>query len=355
MELLREFLEEWRDAVAAMKKRVMCEGIEGRSWCMGGVSGKAMVCPKEVSGSMDKENDEGFCCDEDFEGAFDQESLIPGHIPIIKSRDVAVEDPSSPSAKKDAKDPRPMSSGTDVSRENSHGYKEVVFKEEPNAVDLRTLEPYRGTKLRNPSVIKDPAEGKDGTELPLKDAGAVRDAEEALAENTGKDNKSLSANAKLNAALMQLKKRCLNKVDESVCAKDEKESAMGLHRVEPQPFGVKSQEPESMKRFNGSNLYKQAIDYQLLRSAGKVPQHVYKPKTKIPRVDEDDVILDPDFVVPDFAKDPAINFKVKMQDHRVLERYFSNGHEIDVERLFPHVKNVSNNSPNKWPTKSSGE
>lgn len=366
MELLKEFLEEWKSAIGGVKDRVICEQVGSRDECNTVVSEKAGTCSKEVGGEMDKENDEGFPCDEDFEGSvFDHESLIPGHIPIIKSRDAG--DPSIQEEKRDAMDPRPMSSCMDMSRENNSNCKELAGKEETNGVALYSSESYKGTKLSKPSVIRDlvinPPKRRDVLEPSARDVRSEKEERGVQAGVMGKDGKNLSTNAKLNEALAQLKKRYLDRVNESVCAKAEKgmgieemnKPEMGsLQKIGSPPFNVKGQESEVMKRFNGSNLYKQAIDHQLLKSAGRVPQDIYKPKTKIPRVDEDDMILDSDFIVPDFAKDPAINFKVKMQDHRVLERYFSNGHEIDVERLFPHVRNVSNNSPNKWPSKSSG-
>ncbi|AFN83516.1 hypothetical protein EROM_081010 [Encephalitozoon romaleae SJ-2008] len=368
MELLKEFLEEWRSAVGRVKDRVICEQIGIRDECSAVVSEKAGACPKEVSGEVDKENDERFPCDGDFEGSvFDHESLIPGHIPIIKNRDE--KDLSMQEERRDVVGPQAMSSCMDMSRENNSNCKELIAKEETNGVDLYSSESCKGVKLSKPSVIRDlainPPKRRDVLEPSARDAKSEKEVGKVQlgVMSKDKDGKNLSKNVKLNEALIQLKKRYLDRVNESVCGKAEKgmrieemskPGVAGSHKVGSPPFNANGQESEAMKRFDGSNLYKQAIDHQLLKSAGRVPQDVYKPKTKIPRVDEDDIILDPDFIVPDFAKDPAINFKVKMQDHRALEKYFSNGHEIDVERLFPHVRNVSNNSPNKWPSKRSG-
>lgn len=292
MELLGEFVEEWRLAIDRVRGRVM---------------GKAA----EMRRAEDKENE----AEGEFDGdVFEQESLIAGHIPVVKSRDEA----EMPKAKKASEI---ESLGTVAAKR-----REVV----PEAMAAETC--GKGVEM---SKNADPMRGRGS-----------------------------SANSKLNMALQQLKKRYHDRVNESVCGKGAGDGVMrAADRGAKQPLQEVVLDPpsdgkglEGIRRPDGNRLYKQAIDHQLLRSAcgGRVPQHVYKPRTKIPRVGEDDSITDAEFVVPEFAKDPEINFRVKAQDHKALERYFSRGHEIDVELLFPHVKNVSNNSPNRWPGRSGG-
>ncbi|CAD26405.1 hypothetical protein [Encephalitozoon cuniculi GB-M1] len=368
MELLTELLEEWREAIAVVRDRVMHgRGNVGDRDALE-VAVKEPGEGKDASG-MDKEN-EAFQYDEDFDGSvFDQESLIPSHIPVIKSRNTKLDEGLSvQEEKKGQVDPHLMPSCLDADKRcRPLGYRELAVKEGSIMADLASSELCKGTKLKRLSAAKDlgidPPKRREVAEASPGDTGAGERAEGNPSRPV--DGKSFSANSKLNAAWLQLKKRHLERMNGSVCTRNGTEG-LGMqegdkgrkhspHIPGPRLSPRKDpKEPEPTRRFNGNNLYKQAIDHQLLRSAGRVPQHIYRAKTKIPQVGEDDAILDPDFVVPDFAKDPAINFKVKMQDHRALERYFSNGYEIDVEQLFPHVKNVSNNSPNKWPAKGNG-
>lgn len=200
-----------------------------------------------------------------------------------------------------------------------------------NRVLCSLAAPHIESKLRKPSVI-------NYGEIPGLGT-----------EDGAKENKmpeSANPNARLNAALMLLKKKCIDRANESMCGAAREEFRRPV-------FNTLGYQPKTRAGKPEDSLYKQAIDSQLAGLRG-VPQHMYRPRTRTPALDEDsDVVADPCFVAPDFAADPALNGKVQQQDHRVLEKYFSCGHDIDIERLFPHVKNVSNSSPNKWPVRLS--
>ena len=91
------------------------------------------------------------------------------------------------------------------------------------------------------------------------------------------------------------------------------------------------------------DLYKKVIDGQ----RKNVSQNEYKSSTIIPHIksDDEDTLL---FIEPSFVKDKYLNEKVRMQDHEELEMYFNICEEFNVLDVFGDIKDVTNNSPNKW-------
>ncbi|ADM12031.1 uncharacterized protein Eint_080990 [Encephalitozoon intestinalis ATCC 50506] len=156
MEFLKEFLEEWKNAIAGVKDRVMCEKMNVES-------GYEMKDLKNISNGgkgrdgyeRDKENEE-FLYDGDFDGsAFDQESLIPGHIPVIKSKDGGLGKRTSEESERNGMNGHPSVSCKKVSQGCKGGYKEISMRESPRIIDMDSREIYKGTRLKKPSVIGD--------------------------------------------------------------------------------------------------------------------------------------------------------------------------------------------------------
>ncbi|KAK6090564.1 hypothetical protein P3W45_000287 [Vairimorpha bombi] len=92
-----------------------------------------------------------------------------------------------------------------------------------------------------------------------------------------------------------------------------------------------------------NDLYKKVIDNQ----RRGISQNEYKSSTVIPHIksDDEDSLL---FIEPEYCKDPNINEKVCSQNHDILEEYFNVSEDINVEEIFPSIKDISNDSPNKW-------
>lgn len=104
--------------------------------------------------------------------------------------------------------------------------------------------------------------------------------------------------------------------------------------------------------FKEKNLYKAAVMNNLRKSpfrSQKFNPNFYKSRTQIPTIDsEDEIGMDLGFSVPLWAKNPRLNERVVMQSHEELSGYFKNTEPINVHKIFPDVKNVTNDSPNKW-------
>lgn len=89
-------------------------------------------------------------------------------------------------------------------------------------------------------------------------------------------------------------------------------------------------------------LYKQIIDKEIFKSRSLM--NSYKPRSTIPEISSDDE----DSYVATFANEPDIDKRIAKQNHEEIEKYFSTDLTIDIEMLFPNIKDISNNSPNKW-------
>lgn len=351
MDIVRELLDEWRTRTEGIREGVMREL-------------KEMRCEDDEKENLEngmetEETGERQSSDDTLSG---YESAVQSPIPVVKDR------VNVPEGSRVEKDPvQRTSEGRSLGQVDEEGEKEpeemgrCVVDTEERVENERQLITGDGEKEASGGEILDtdrlgrPVDGDNGV-------GSVED------KNTGKESVGRTRrNIKLNEALLELKRRCLDKdgeppSKENMSVESVKETVRSQRECDlRKPFFNTSTLHQPTKghlpRITSSGktgddyLYKQAIDSQLLRTRSRngVPQHIYKPETKIPRVDEDSsTVADSSFVVPEFAKDPEVNLKVRMQDHKVLERYFSRGYDVDVEKLFPHVKNVSNNSPNKW-------
>lgn len=92
-----------------------------------------------------------------------------------------------------------------------------------------------------------------------------------------------------------------------------------------------------------NDLYKKVIDSQ--RKC--ISQNEYKSSTVIPHIksDDEDSLL---FIEPEYCKDANLTNIICKQNHEVLEEYFNLCNDINVEEIFPNIKDISNDSPNKW-------
>lgn len=133
-------------------------------------------------------------------------------------------------------------------------------------------------------------------------------------------------NTKLNDALSKLKAKLKSKPKES---------------LKPEPIAER-------------NLYKAAVLNQLCKSPFKKPHpkfnsNFYKPKIQIPSIDSDDELsMEFSYEAPGWAKNPRLVELITLQDHEELDDHFRNPVPINVYAMFPDVKNVTNDSPNKW-------
>jgi hypothetical protein len=217
------------------------------------------------------------------------------------------------------------------------------------------LESLKGSRLKEPSAVAYPGRGGGVHFLSPRRRLANGGRTEKLAGSgpltTAKKNVEVKSNADLMSAFQLFKKRHQDRVNESMLNTNSGAAAHKDCEFRKPIFNPSSMPVKSIlsSQQSGELLYKQSIDGQLAVAQPWPPQHLYKPETIIPKLNEDDT-AESSHVIPDFAKDPAISFRVKGQDHDVLQKYFACGSQIDVELLFPHINNVSNDSPNKWPS-----
>jgi hypothetical protein len=136
-------------------------------------------------------------------------------------------------------------------------------------------------------------------------------------------------NEKLKMAFLQLKSQCA---------------------VEKAPERWVCENPPLV--FKEKSLYKAAVINSLRKSPFRAPRfhpNLYKPQTEVPPIDSDDELsMDLGFSVPLWAKNPRLNEEVRAQVHDELSLYFKNADPVNVNHMFPNVKNVTNDSPNKW-------
>ena len=106
-----------------------------------------------------------------------------------------------------------------------------------------------------------------------------------------------------------------------------------------------------INKINPHSLYKKSIDIQSNTSDPKK----YIPKTCIPfYTNEDEFELEEKkFPSALFTKDPKLNYIVKCQSHDEIRNFFGDKKELDVEKIFSEIENVSNYSPNKLRKKNS--
>jgi hypothetical protein len=306
---------------------------------------------------------------------FATESAMQSPLPIIKSKIplASTKEIAGPSAQ-----PGRVAKEDDESREKAlpstiaggakHALQRFSRKAlvlgEPKESKLKkpsaTAYPVRSRELfRDKTGELEPAvgENENGTENEDKQGPAAEKNENVL---SSKESCLASPNKKLNNAFLLFKKRYLARVDASFMAnsnlgqahpfKDRRESELRRPLNPPSMQQPMKAAPSNARPNDGSMLYKQSIDTQLIGSRRWPALHLYKATTVVPRLNDDDT-ADSSHVVPGFAKDPNINLRVREQNHDRLRRYFACDSQIDVELLFPHINNVSNESPNKWPSR----
>jgi len=154
---------------------------------------------------------------------------------------------------------------------------------------------------------------------------------------TAKENKD---QAELNELLRETQKEILEKRNKTVIARGEAVDSKAMNGG-PKILNVDYIKPH--------NLYKQSIDVQSLSSELK-DMKGYVPKTTIPFYSNESEFDEPEkkFPVASFVKDPRLIYNVRHQNHEEIANYFGEQKEIDVEKIFPEIENVTNNSPNKF-------
>ncbi|EOB14859.1 hypothetical protein NBO_13g0036 [Nosema bombycis CQ1] len=89
-------------------------------------------------------------------------------------------------------------------------------------------------------------------------------------------------------------------------------------------------------------LYKNIIDKER-KSKSRIGMNKFIPKTPVPEINSDE-----EESYSGLITEKEISEKLKNQNHEEIEKYFNSELSIDIELLFPNIKEVSNDSPNKW-------
>ena len=102
-----------------------------------------------------------------------------------------------------------------------------------------------------------------------------------------------------------------------------------------------------------ADLYRTAIKNKLRNSPfkdkTKFNANHYKPLLRVPEIESDDELsLELSFAVPYWAKNPKLSDIVGQQNHDELSAYFKNTNNLNLTSMFPDIKNVTNDSPNRW-------
>lgn len=209
----------------------------------------------------------------------------------------------------------------------SEKVKPVVHTEQRVVAEAPKSEAIR----EDPAVVPPPKDTKHTTDT--NSDAEEKTATSHRAEDTASGERPARAtadeNQKLNMAFLQLKSQFFS------------EKAPGRWMGEDPPLASKDR-----------SLYKAAVINNLRKSPFRAPRfhpNLYKPQTEVPPIDSDDELsMDLGFSVPVWAKNPRLNEEVRAQSHDELSMYFKNADPINVYHIFPNVKNVTNDSPNKW-------
>ncbi|KCZ74632.1 hypothetical protein H311_04401, partial [Anncaliia algerae PRA109] len=109
-----------------------------------------------------------------------------------------------------------------------------------------------------------------------------------------------------------------------------------------------------VQRIEGNDLKKNLIERKL-KLINCIDSNNYIPKIDIPEINHgDEMSLELAFDMPVWAKNPKLTELVEKQDHDFLESKFNNCSKnkniesVDIVSIFPKIKNLSNDSPNKW-------
>lgn len=138
-----------------------------------------------------------------------------------------------------------------------------------------------------------------------------------------------------NSFFLAAKREHIERINQTMLARDDV-----LKKSQPRlsPGMVEAEQPHK--------LYKQSIDAQSFSGSPRT----YVPKMVIPfyLTEEEFNSKEKRFEPAEFAKDPNLSQFVRMQNHNKIAKYFGKNQEIDVERMFGNIENVSNYSPNKF-------
>lgn len=161
----------------------------------------------------------------------------------------------------------------------------------------------------------------------------------------------------INDFFQSVKKDYLDKINQTVISRE----ALLEHGEVPRPKAIFSETVHQPKQpvqeaaaTKPHALYKQSIDSQASQEATPASgTSEYIPKTFIPHYFSEDEFEagDKKFMAAPFTIDPKLLYAVRQQDHAAIRRFFGNQREIDVEKIFNKVSNVTNWSPNKFTRK----
>ncbi|RVD93392.1 hypothetical protein TUBRATIS_000730 [Tubulinosema ratisbonensis] len=99
----------------------------------------------------------------------------------------------------------------------------------------------------------------------------------------------------------------------------------------------------------GRNNLKQSFLTNKFKKISEYDSNKYIPKTIIPEISHNDSMsLELGFDSPLWAKKPNLADLVNKQDHDFLEGMFKNPNPVDIVTMLPGIKDLSNDSPNKW-------
>lgn len=148
----------------------------------------------------------------------------------------------------------------------------------------------------------------------------------------------------VNAFFQAAKREHIERINQTMLARSE-EGANKLNGCKPQS----RPSPGTADIIQPHKLYKQSIDSQSLAGTPKS----YVPRCEIPfyATEEEFEAGDKRFSPAAFTKDPKLTQIVRMQSHDEIEQYFGKKQDIDVEKIFSNIDNVSNHSPNKFEKK----
>lgn len=137
-----------------------------------------------------------------------------------------------------------------------------------------------------------------------------------------------------------------------------KENENNFFKKEEENLTVKKEKIETNFKNEKSKFYsriaerndlKKSFLQKKFRQISEIDSNNYIPKTEIPEINHgDEMSLELAFDSPLWAKNPNLIDLVYKQDHAFLESKFSNRNSVDIVSIFPKIKNLSNDSPNKW-------
>ncbi|KAF7683129.1 hypothetical protein TCON_1658 [Astathelohania contejeani] len=221
---------------------------------------------------------------------------------------------------------------------NNQGYKTIVIEKEV------TIKPIEEKNIKLNNLLK-----QLKYKQKLKEMNASTSSKISGSDNQSKILETLKDLTPRKKAIKETQLSELSQTSSYIHSKIPKPS-LSLNR----PGNDISEKPIQHKFESPNSLYKTIIDNKLKKSPFKQPYIkfdpiIYKPKTILPFIDpEDESKVTPPFDIPLWAKDPKIDYITKKQSHEEIEKYFNLlNSEVNVIKMFPDNKNITNDSPNK--------